>query len=156
LSKRKVFVPICFKAILNGAYVLAGELAAASGDHLRAFAEYERVMRPFVEANQALGLRSSKIMRSGETKSVHRLAPEAFDADSAGTRDGVAYQSLHRADHHGGQRNLPEGLFVLFEIKSRITNLARKNYFLLLNFYFVRVRSWIVWLTDSLCVDSKL
>ena len=27
-------------------------------------------MRPFVEANQALGLKSSKIMRSGETKSV--------------------------------------------------------------------------------------
>ena len=26
-------------------------------------------MRPFVEANQALGLKSSKIMRSGETKS---------------------------------------------------------------------------------------
>ena len=55
---------------LIGAYVLAGELAAASGDHLRAFAVYENVMRPFVEANQALGLRSSKIMRSGETKSV--------------------------------------------------------------------------------------
>jgi 2-polyprenyl-6-methoxyphenol hydroxylase-like FAD-dependent oxidoreductase len=55
---------------LIGAYVLAGELAAAPGDHLRAFEEYEIVMRPFVEANQALGLRSSKIMRSGETKSV--------------------------------------------------------------------------------------
>jgi 2-polyprenyl-6-methoxyphenol hydroxylase-like FAD-dependent oxidoreductase len=55
---------------LIGAYVLAGELAAASGALLPAFAEYESVMRPFVEANQALGLRSSKIMRSGETKSV--------------------------------------------------------------------------------------
>ena len=46
-----------------------------------------------------------------------RLAHEAVDADIAGTRDGVAYQSLHRADHQGGQRNLPEGLFVLLEIK---------------------------------------
>jgi 2-polyprenyl-6-methoxyphenol hydroxylase-like FAD-dependent oxidoreductase len=55
---------------LIGAYVLAGELAAASGDYSRAFAEYERAMRPFVEANQALGLRSSKIMLSGENKSV--------------------------------------------------------------------------------------
>ena len=45
-------------------------LAVASGDCLRAFAEYENAMRPFVEANQALGLRSSKIMRSGERKSV--------------------------------------------------------------------------------------
>jgi 2-polyprenyl-6-methoxyphenol hydroxylase-like FAD-dependent oxidoreductase len=53
-----------------GAYVLAGALAAASGAHLRAFAEFESVLRPFVEANQALGLKSSKIMRSGEMKSV--------------------------------------------------------------------------------------
>ena len=45
---------------LIGAYVLAGELAAASGDSLRAFAEFESAMRPFVEANQALGLRSQR------------------------------------------------------------------------------------------------
>ena len=55
---------------LIGAYVLAGELAATSGDCLRAFAEYENAMRPFVEANQVLGLRSSKIMLSGKNKSV--------------------------------------------------------------------------------------
>jgi 2-polyprenyl-6-methoxyphenol hydroxylase-like FAD-dependent oxidoreductase len=53
-----------------GAHVLAGELAAASGDCLRAFAEYENAIRPFVEANQALGLKSSKRMLSGENKSV--------------------------------------------------------------------------------------
>ncbi|MEU7031284.1 FAD-dependent monooxygenase [Streptomyces sp. NPDC046275] len=39
---------------LTGAYVLAGELAAAGGDHRRAFAEYERVMRPGVELNQRM------------------------------------------------------------------------------------------------------
>src|SRR5262245_35474457 len=55
---------------LIGAHVLAGELAAASGAHPRAFAEFENVMRPFVEANQALGLKSAKLMRSGERKSV--------------------------------------------------------------------------------------
>lgn len=33
---------------LVGAYVLAGELAAADGDHGRAFAAYERVMRGYV------------------------------------------------------------------------------------------------------------
>jgi hypothetical protein len=32
-------------------------------------AEFENVMRPFVEANQALGRKSAKIMRSGERKS---------------------------------------------------------------------------------------
>jgi 2-polyprenyl-6-methoxyphenol hydroxylase-like FAD-dependent oxidoreductase len=55
---------------LIGAYALAGELAAASGTHVRAFAEFENLIRPFVEANQALGLRSAKLMRSGEKKSV--------------------------------------------------------------------------------------
>jgi 2-polyprenyl-6-methoxyphenol hydroxylase-like FAD-dependent oxidoreductase len=55
---------------LIGAYVLAGELAAASGAHSRAFAEFEGVMRPFVEANQALGLKAAKLMRSGERKSI--------------------------------------------------------------------------------------
>jgi len=102
---------------LIGAYVLAGELAAASGAHPRAFAEFENVMRPFVEANQALGLRSSKIMRSGETKSVRRLLLKQLMRIVPGTRDGAAYQSLHRAERQGGQRNLPEGLFVLLEIK---------------------------------------
>src|SRR5262249_52811466 len=55
---------------LIGAHVLAGELATASGAYARAFAEFETVMRPFVEANQALGLRSAKLMRSGESNSV--------------------------------------------------------------------------------------
>src|SRR5262249_31820329 len=39
---------------LIGAYVLAGELVAAGGDHEAAFAEYDRVMRPFIAVNQAL------------------------------------------------------------------------------------------------------
>jgi 2-polyprenyl-6-methoxyphenol hydroxylase-like FAD-dependent oxidoreductase len=39
---------------LVGAYVLAGELAAAVGDHTAAFAAYERLLRPFVERNQRL------------------------------------------------------------------------------------------------------
>lgn len=55
---------------LIGAHVLAGELAAASGARPSAFAEYENAMRPFVAANQALGLKSAKLMRSGEDKSV--------------------------------------------------------------------------------------
>lgn len=38
-----------------GAYVLAGELAAADGDHEVAFAAYDREMRTFVDKNQKLG-----------------------------------------------------------------------------------------------------
>ncbi|WP_433179189.1 FAD-dependent monooxygenase [Actinoallomurus sp. CA-150999] len=41
---------------LIGAYVLAGELAAAGGDHRAAFAAYEGELRDFVEKNQALAL----------------------------------------------------------------------------------------------------
>ena len=41
---------------LVGAYVLAGELAAHT-DPLDAFASYERITRPFMEANQALATR---------------------------------------------------------------------------------------------------
>jgi 2-polyprenyl-6-methoxyphenol hydroxylase-like FAD-dependent oxidoreductase len=39
---------------LIGAYVLAGELAAAGGDPAVAFAAYERTFRPFAERNQQL------------------------------------------------------------------------------------------------------
>ncbi|MGV0718585.1 FAD-binding domain [Mycolicibacterium sp. XJ662] len=35
------------------AYVLAGELHRAAGDHLRAFAAYETQLRPFIETKQA-------------------------------------------------------------------------------------------------------
>jgi 2-polyprenyl-6-methoxyphenol hydroxylase-like FAD-dependent oxidoreductase len=37
---------------LTGAYVLAGELHAAKGDHAAAFAAYERRLRPLVESKQ--------------------------------------------------------------------------------------------------------
>jgi 2-polyprenyl-6-methoxyphenol hydroxylase-like FAD-dependent oxidoreductase len=40
---------------LVGAYVLAGELAAADGDHEAGFDGYEREMRHFAEQNQNLG-----------------------------------------------------------------------------------------------------
>ncbi|WP_163510734.1 FAD-dependent monooxygenase [Fodinicola acaciae] len=47
---------------LVGAYVLAGELAAAGGDHVAGFAGYEREMRPYVEKNQKLGSQAVKQM----------------------------------------------------------------------------------------------
>ncbi len=53
-----------------GAYVLAGELAAASGAHQTAFHQYENEMRPFVMVNQALGIKSANLMKSKEKKNV--------------------------------------------------------------------------------------
>ncbi|WP_431981273.1 FAD-dependent monooxygenase [Streptomyces qinglanensis] len=43
-----------------GAYVLAGELRAADGDHRAAFAAYEHELRDWVTANQALAHRSAR------------------------------------------------------------------------------------------------
>ncbi|HJQ47719.1 MAG TPA: FAD-dependent monooxygenase [Amycolatopsis sp.] len=47
---------------LVGSYVLAGELAAAGGDHQRGFDGYQRRMRHFVEQNQKLGPTNIKRM----------------------------------------------------------------------------------------------
>jgi 2-polyprenyl-6-methoxyphenol hydroxylase-like FAD-dependent oxidoreductase len=55
---------------LISAYVLAGELAAASGAYQTAFDRYEREMRPFVMLNQALGLKSANLMRSKEQRNL--------------------------------------------------------------------------------------
>jgi 2-polyprenyl-6-methoxyphenol hydroxylase-like FAD-dependent oxidoreductase len=55
---------------LIGAYVLAGELAAASGAYATALDQYEKELRPFVTLNQALGLKSANLMRSKEHRSV--------------------------------------------------------------------------------------
>jgi 2-polyprenyl-6-methoxyphenol hydroxylase-like FAD-dependent oxidoreductase len=41
---------------LVGAYILAGELKAAAGDHVRAFQQYNELLRPFVDANQQFGV----------------------------------------------------------------------------------------------------
>lgn len=55
---------------LIGAYVLAGELAAASGDYLAAWERYEEALRPFVKINQALGTEAAKVMRVQEKKNL--------------------------------------------------------------------------------------
>ncbi|MGW2327091.1 FAD-dependent monooxygenase [Streptomyces sp. NPDC001700] len=49
---------------LIGAYVLAGELKAAGGDHTTAFAAYERELRDFVTANQDLALNNRERMEA--------------------------------------------------------------------------------------------
>ncbi|MEU8825485.1 FAD-dependent monooxygenase [Streptomyces sp. NPDC048636] len=47
---------------LVGAYVLAGELKAAGGDHTAAFAAYERELRPYMTANQDFALSNKERM----------------------------------------------------------------------------------------------
>jgi 2-polyprenyl-6-methoxyphenol hydroxylase-like FAD-dependent oxidoreductase len=50
---------------LVGAYVLAGELAAAHGEHTTGFRAYESAMRPYVEKNQAFGRKMAGDMVPG-------------------------------------------------------------------------------------------
>lgn len=45
-----------------GAYVLAGELARAGGDHERAFPAYERVMAPHIQGSRAAALSAAKTL----------------------------------------------------------------------------------------------
>jgi 2-polyprenyl-6-methoxyphenol hydroxylase-like FAD-dependent oxidoreductase len=48
-----------------GAYVLAGELARAGGDHTAAFAAYERSMMPFVLGSRALARANTRTLVPG-------------------------------------------------------------------------------------------
>ncbi|MFI7544247.1 FAD-dependent monooxygenase [Actinoplanes sp. NPDC049599] len=50
---------------LVGAHLLAGELAAAGGDHRAAFDRYEARLRPYVERNLALGVKMAGDMVPG-------------------------------------------------------------------------------------------
>ncbi|TCC65978.1 FAD-dependent oxidoreductase [Kribbella pittospori] len=58
-----------------GAYVLAGELARAGGDHERAFPAYERAMAEHVRGSRAVGLSAAKTLiptsRLGVTGLAH-------------------------------------------------------------------------------------
>ncbi|MFE3496293.1 FAD-dependent monooxygenase [Streptomyces sp. NPDC059175] len=55
---------------LTGAYVLAGELAAAHGDHRAAFAAYERVMRPGIALNQRFAERFAEEMTLSSPRKI--------------------------------------------------------------------------------------
>jgi 2-polyprenyl-6-methoxyphenol hydroxylase-like FAD-dependent oxidoreductase len=68
---------------LVGAYLLAGELAAAGWDPAAGFAGYERRMRPFVEANQEIG-----------RMHVSSLEAPAADAEPAPEPDMDALMAL--------------------------------------------------------------
>ncbi|WP_329235679.1 FAD-dependent monooxygenase [Actinoallomurus sp. NBC_01490] len=61
---------------LVGAYVLAGELARAGGDHAAAFAAYERELRGYVTGNQALAL-VNQARRRGQDETGEAALPQS-------------------------------------------------------------------------------
>ena len=86
---------------LIGGYVLAGELAAASGAFQTAFAEYERVLRPFVDANQQLGLTSAAFMTSKDEQPAVELSASEIESviDRSTERIAAAASSLDLKDY---------------------------------------------------------
>ncbi|WFB09388.1 FAD-dependent monooxygenase [Streptomyces sp. LX-29] len=71
---------------LIGAYVLAGELAAAGGDHRAAFLGYERALREYVTASQEIAhigvarLRTELEADLGDPEAAAQLAEDPADA----------------------------------------------------------------------------
>ncbi|MFG1858400.1 FAD-dependent monooxygenase [Actinomadura geliboluensis] len=69
-----------------GAYVLAGELKAAGGDHVRAFAAYEEELRGYAGANQRIAVENMRARRaqlaaetSGEEEAAEALAETGME-----------------------------------------------------------------------------
>lgn len=60
-----------------GAYILAGELAQADGDHARAFAAYEREMRDAVQRSRAFARTVAKSLVPGSAAGVWALTRAA-------------------------------------------------------------------------------
>lgn len=52
------------------AFVLAGELHRAGGDHHRAFGEYERLLRPFITGKQSAAVRMLPFFTAGSTRAI--------------------------------------------------------------------------------------
>jgi 2-polyprenyl-6-methoxyphenol hydroxylase-like FAD-dependent oxidoreductase len=54
------------------AYVLAGELARADGDHQAAFQAYERLLRPYVHGGQKQAAQGREFLAPATWKTIHR------------------------------------------------------------------------------------
>ncbi len=83
---------------LVGAYLLAGELAAAGWDPEAGFAAYERQMRSYVEANQEIGRMHARSLDVGGGDD--ELSPE-FDADGLTDLIGRAINGVELPDYAG-------------------------------------------------------
>jgi 2-polyprenyl-6-methoxyphenol hydroxylase-like FAD-dependent oxidoreductase len=82
---------------LVGAYVLAGELAS-QGEPSEAFAAYERIIRPFVEANQALAIEGNGFLLLPRTPQEIEARNQILAALAAREGDGV--QNNHAREAH--------------------------------------------------------
>jgi 2-polyprenyl-6-methoxyphenol hydroxylase-like FAD-dependent oxidoreductase len=61
-----------------GAYVLAGELAAARGDHVRGFAAGEAALRPYVEASRTFAVHAARRLIPESRRALWLFAQAAW------------------------------------------------------------------------------
>ncbi len=86
-----------------GAYVLAGELAGHE-NYRDAFAAYERIMRPFAEANQSLANNASFMMpRTADDLAARNELLDAMNTSTSpampGNESGAIHSSLQLPDY---------------------------------------------------------
>ncbi|MCX5095698.1 FAD-dependent monooxygenase [Streptomyces sp. NBC_00365] len=90
---------------LVGAYVLAGELAAAQGDHTRAFARYEAQMRAYAAGCQKMGDGVARLMIPGSRflaaflNRYYRLLPYLPGKNMASTMARKAAEAITLDDY---------------------------------------------------------
>jgi 2-polyprenyl-6-methoxyphenol hydroxylase-like FAD-dependent oxidoreductase len=93
-----------------GAYVLAGELAAAGGDYRAAFPRYEQECRSYMKQNQEIALKA-KEMRLPKTqeeieqqnqrlRAMRAAAPGSPPEDSIGDLLQKASNAITLKDYH--------------------------------------------------------
>jgi 2-polyprenyl-6-methoxyphenol hydroxylase-like FAD-dependent oxidoreductase len=80
---------------LVGAYVLAGELASRDNPS-DAFAAYERMTRPFVEANQALAIDGNGFLLLPRTPREVEARNQILATLASGTRDSMRNNSTQQ------------------------------------------------------------
>jgi 2-polyprenyl-6-methoxyphenol hydroxylase-like FAD-dependent oxidoreductase len=89
---------------LVGAYVLAGELASRDNPS-DAFATYERIARPFVEANQALAIEGNGFLLLPRTPQEVEMRNQTLASLAAGEKDSMRNDSAKEAH---SMLNLPD------------------------------------------------
>ncbi|MFC8127479.1 FAD-dependent monooxygenase [Streptomyces sp. NPDC057302] len=84
---------------LIGAYILAGELAAAGGEHTAAYAAYEQQMRAYVSEHQQAGREGAKHFFMGTP------TQEMLDMIAAGMPESVRGQAIRLKDYPVADRS---------------------------------------------------
>ena len=90
-----------------GAYVLAGELARAGGDHAAAFAAYERTMMPSVLGSRKLARVNAKTIVPGSRWGVSALVGVARAGLGAAARCDAGRSPASTAEASGSTTRCP-------------------------------------------------